>query len=342
VSGSNALNEVHTPPDALFLIASGDPGPTHDDMEATAESYRDRPGTNVDYVEISGTDHLSVISDGRTFDAITGFLDEAFGTPTERLATGRDDPRRATALRYAVLAVILFAFVGRLAGRAVKPLPTTTAPGAWILLGGATLFTLPLLATGGFWILPIGAGQQVAIAFLFAATVLWSVRYFARTGALTGPVAQWVGDGPWLPFRSVAVPGILAGLAMFVLLAPVGVIIHATVPNIERVVYWAIMAAALVPFFAAFEAIVRRGNTWQGLALGLLGRVLILAVLLIGLGIGALPYVLSLIVPMLALQYVALEVFATAAWATGRNTAVIAIAESIFIAWVAVMFSPVS
>jgi dienelactone hydrolase len=341
VSGWESPNDVHTPPNVLFVIASGDPGYTHDNMEATADTFRARQGTKVDYVEISGTNHLSVVSDGRTFDAITGFLDEAFGTPTERLATGRDDPRRATALRYALICVALFAFIGRLAGRAVKPLASNTAPGAWLLLAGASLLTLPLLATGGFWILPIGSGQQVAIASLFAAAVLWSVRYFARTGALTGPVANWVGDGPWLPFRSVAVPGILAGLAMFVLLAPAGVITHATVPNFERLVYWAILTAALVPFFAAFEAIVRRGNTWAALGLGLLGRLLLLAVLQIGLGIGALPGVLGLVVPLLAVQYIVLEIFAAGAWSKGRNAAVIAIAESIVIAWVSVMFSPI-
>ena len=50
---------------------------------------------------------------------------------------------------------------------------------------------------------------------------------------------------------------------------------------------------------------------------------------------------LGLIVPVLALEYLVLEIFATAAWSTGRNAAVIAVAESVFVAWVAVMFSPI-
>jgi alpha/beta superfamily hydrolase len=342
VSGGDAPNDVYTPKDVLFVVASGDPGAIHDSQEAAAATLQHRPGVNVQSVEISGTDHLSVVSDGRTFDAITKFLDTAFGNPTDRLSTGRDDPRRAIALRYALVCVVLFGFLGRLTGRAVKPLATSTTPGAWALLVGASLLTLPLLATGGFWILPIGAGQQVVVASLFAAAVLWSARYFARTGALTGRVAEWVGgDAPWFPFREVAVPGILAGLAMFVLLAPAGVIIHATVPNVERTVYWAILAAGSFPFFAAFEAIVRRGNTWQSLGLGLLGRAMLVLVLLVGLGLGALPGVLSLIVPVLALQYVVMEIFAASAWATGRNTAVIAIAECVFASWIAVMFSPI-
>jgi dienelactone hydrolase len=341
VSGGDAPNDVYTPPHVLFIVAAGDPGQIHDGQAAAAAQLKQRPGTAVKSIEISKTDHLSVVSDGRTFDAITGFLDNAFGTPTDRLSTGRDDPRRATATAYAFVAVILFGFLGRLAGRAVPPLPTTTAPGAWILLAAASLLTLPLLATGGFSILPIGAGQQVAIATMFAAAVLWSARYFVRTGFVTGTVAEWVGDGEWLPWRSVGVPGVLAGLAIFVMLAPAGVVLHATVPNLERLVYWVILAAAMLPFFAPFEAIVRRGGTWAALGFGLLGRALLVGVLLIGLGIGALPGVLGLILIPLAVQYLVLEVFAAAAWSTGRNAALIAVVESIFVAWVAVMFSPI-
>ncbi len=342
VSGSNAPNDVHTPADILFLIASGDPGPIHDDQEAAAAILEQRPGVNIKSVEISGTDHLSVVSDGRTFDAITGFLDDAFGTPTERLATGRDDPRRATALTYALVVVVLIGFLGRAAGKAVKPLATTTGGGAWILLAGASLFTLPLMAVGGFWILPVHAGQQVIVSTLLAAAVLWTVRYFVCSGVITGRVAEWVGDGAWMPFRSVGLPGVVAGAAIFAMLAPAGVITHATVPNLERLVYWIMLTAASLPFFAAFEAIIRRGNTWAALGFGLLGRALLLGVLFIGLGVGALPGVLGLVLPLLAIQYIVLEIFAVNAYSTGRNPALIAVVDAVFVSWIAVMFSPIS
>ena len=341
VSGGDAPNDAYTPPHVLFIVAQKDPGVIHDSQEAAAEVLKMRPGVDVQSVEISKTDHLSVVSDARTFDTITKFLDDAFGAPTDRLTTGRNDPRRSTALGYALVCVILFGFLGRLVGRAVNPLPVTTTPWAWVLLIASTLLTLPLMATGGFGILPVGAGQQSAIGLLVAAAVLWGTRYFARTGAITGQVAEWIGDGDWMPMRSVWLPGALAGLAMFVLLAPAGVIIHATVPNTERAIYWVILAAAMVPFFAAFEAIVRRGNAWQSLGLGLLGRLVLLVGLEIGLGLGVLPFVLGLVVPLLAIQYIVIEVFAAGVWSRTRNGAVIAIAESVFIAWIAVMFSPI-
>ncbi len=342
VSGGDLANEVWTPPHVLFVVAENDPGQIHDGQEAAAKTLKERPDVDVESVEIKGTDHLSVVNDGRTFDAITGFLDTAFGETAGWSPV--DGPRRPAAcdrLVYVLVAAALVGFLGRLAGRAVRPLPNTTAPGAWILLAGTSLLAMPLMAVGGYGVLPLGAGQAVAISVGLAAALMWIVRYYARAGVFTGTVAGWVGDGDWMPFRSVGVPGILSGLAIFVLLAPVGVVLHATVPNLERAIYWAILAAALLPFFAAFEAIVRRGGTWAAVGYGVLGRVLLLVLLFVGVAIGALPGVLSLILVPLAFQYILLEIFAATAYATGRNPALIAVVDAIFVAWVAVMFSPV-
>ena len=342
VSGGDIANEVYTPPHVLFIRADGDPGPLKDSQDAVAKTVEARSGVEVKTVEISGTDHLSVVNDARTFNAISTFLDDAFGgAPAGRLSTGRDDPRRGTATSYVLVIVILIGFLGRIVGRAVRPLPNTTGPGAWLLLAGSVLIATPLLATGGFGILPIGAGQAVAASSALAAFILWTVRYFVRNGAITGRVATWIGDGEWMPLRSVGIPGLLAGVAIFAMLAPAGVVLHATVPNVERAIYWAIVALALLPFFAAFEAIVRRGGTWAGLGFGVLGRAMLMVLLVIGLAAGALPGVLGLILVPLVAQYVLLEVFAAAAWASGRNAAVIAVVDSIFTAWVAVMFSPI-
>jgi hypothetical protein len=341
VSGADVVNELHTPANALFIVAEGDPGDLKDGVKRAVAKLSARPGANVKLVEISGTDHLSVVRDGRTMKATTDFLDAAFGVPADRQSTGRDDPRVGTAFLYMLLAVALVGFVGRAVGRLVTPLPNTTAGGAWILLAGALLLTTPLMATGGPGFLPIGAGQPVVIGVALAAAAIWLIRHFAQRGIIGGPAASWVGDGAWLPLRSVIWPGLAAGVAIFLLLAPPGVVLHNTIPNVERLVYWIVMSALLLPFFAAFEAIVRRGSTWQAVGYGVLGRILLLAVLVIGLAIGALPGVLGLILIPLALQYVLLEVFAGACYATGRNPAVIAVVDAVFVGWVAVMFSPV-
>ena len=92
-----------------------------------------------------------------------------------------------------------------------------------------------------------------------AGGLLWGARMFATRGNIGGPVAAWLGPGPWLPFRSVAGTGVAAGGVLFVLLAPLGTVFHRLVPDPERLALWVVVAAMVLPFFAAFEAIVRRG-----------------------------------------------------------------------------------
>ncbi len=342
VSGGDVVNDAHTPPHALFIIASGDPEEIHDDMEESFELVKARPGVDAKYVEIDGTDHVTVIRDGQTVKAIADYLDVAYGVPADRESTNRNDPRWGTVMFYALVCLVLIGLLGRVIGSVVPAVPTTTTGQAWILLVGALIVTLPLMALGGLNFLPVHAGQQVAISLAFVGAALFSVRYFAHRGVIGAPVATWIGAGPWLPDRAALVPGAIAGGVIFLLLAPAGIVIHRSIPDWERLIYWGILAALMLPFFAAFEAIVRRGGTWAALGFGVLGRALTLGVLFLGINVGVLPGVLGLVATLLVLQYVMLEIFAATCYAKGRNPAVIAVVDAIFVAWVGVMFSPLS
>ena len=341
ISGGDIVNDANTPKNALFILAEGDPGDLKDSVERSVPKLQGRPGTSVKLVEISDTDHLSVVRDGRTIKAIDEFMVGAFGVPADRQSTGRDDPRVGTAFLYLLVAVALTGFLGRAVGRLVTPMPSTGTGGAWILLVGALLLTMPLMATGGPTFLPIGAGQQVAVSIALAAAALWAVRLGAQRGLISGRITTWLGDGPWLPLRSIIWPGVAAGAVLFLMFSPAGNVLHNGIPNVERLVYWVVLAALMLPFFAAFEAIVRRGSTWRAVGFGVLGRVVLMAGLVIGLAVGAVPGVLGLVLIPLALQYFVLEIFAGACYAVGRNTAVIAVVDAIFVAWVAVMFTPI-
>jgi hypothetical protein len=72
-----------------------------------------------------------------------------------------------------------------------------------------------------------------------------------------------------------------------------------------------------------------------------LGRLILLVVLVAGLGAGVLPSVIGLVLPLLVVQYLVLEVFAATCYARGRNPAVVAVVESVFIAWVVVTLTPI-
>jgi len=222
--------------------------------------------------------------------------------------------------------------------------PSTATGGSLWLLVGALVVTMPLMATGGPTFLPIGPDQPLVIGLGLAGAVLWGLRVAASRHALTGRPAAWLGapTSPWLPLRTAALPGVVAGLIVFVLLVPVGVVFHQMVPTPERLVYWASLAVVGLPFFAALEAFVRRGSAWRAIGLGALGRVILFAALLVGIGTGVLPPVLFLVLPILVFQYLVIEVFASTCYAWGRNPAVIAVMETVFIGWLAATLTPIS
>ena len=101
------------------------------------------------------------------------------------------------------------------------------------------------------------------------------------------------------------------------------------------------MAAVLLPFFAAYEAIVRRGGLASSVGFGLLGRVLLLATLVAGIATHTLSPVLALVLPGVAVVFVLLEIFAAGAYAVSPNPALVAVVDAVFIGWIATMFVPV-
>ena len=167
------------------------------------------------------------------------------------------------------------------------------------------------------------------------------MRWLAARRAIGGSVPSWIGTGEWLPLRSVLVPGLAAGAALFVLLNPLGAVFHRLIPTPERLVLWVAVAALVLPFFAAFEAIVRRGTVLRSIGWGVLGRVVLLAALYLGVASAAFPPVVGIVVPLLLGLFLLLEVFAATAYSAGRNPALIAVVDAIFVAWIVTATIPV-
>jgi dienelactone hydrolase len=339
VSGGFVVNDARVPPHVLFIAAQRDPGFIRDRQAILAAELQGR--TDVESLKVGGTDHVTVLWSKTTITHVIGFLDRTVGSPIDRVSAGRNDPRLGTTVIFLLVALGLVAFLGLVVGRTVQPVTSTATNGAWILLGGAVLLTMPLLATGGYNLLPLGPGQPLAVHLALAGGLLWLARFLVRRGAVTGAIARWIGDGPWLPLRSVVGPGVAAGLVLFVLLTPVGLVFHRLVPDVERALLWVVVAALMLPFFAAFEALIRRGSTRAAIGRGVLGRLLLIAALVVGVGVQILPPVLGLVIPIIVLEYVILEIFAATSYASGRNPALVAVVDSVFIAWFIVMLTPI-
>lgn len=347
VAGGWVLHDEVDPAAVLFLVAEGDPDRVHDRQELLAEDLEAR-GTAVEAHEIGGTDHITILRDSETVQRIVGFLDPIFGIEREGDLPGMEDPRFKTAGLYLVWAVILIGFLGALTGRLVPAGDgddgSAQAAGSWTgfaLVAAALLLTMPLLSVQAIDPLPIGAGLPIAVSFALASAVLWGVRIAAAGGQAGDRLARWVGDRAWMPAPRTFALGLAAGAAIFVLLLPLAAVFHRLVPTPVRLAYWVLVSALVLPFFAAFEALLRRGDALGAALRGVLGRVLLLVVLFVGVGADVLPSVLGLVLPVLVGQYVVVEVFAVTAYRNARNTAVIAVVDAFVAGWLIVTLTPV-
>lgn len=339
VSGGFQVHDAVVPDHVLLMVASGDPERIHErQAEITADLGR---RTDVVEREISGTDHITILFSNTAIEEIVSFLDPIAGLERSGQTPGLDDDRLAPGALYLVLAVITIGLIGSVAGRFVEPDESGAGAGGLLLVAAALVATYPVMAVGGFSVLPIGAGQPIVVQLLLASGLLWGLKAMVGRGMLTGRIVGWLDTGPWLPLRRVAAPGVLAALAVVLLFLPLGAIVHRLVPTPTRLLLWIVVSLMALPFFSAFEALVRRGGTWGAIGWGLLGRIVLLIVLAVGLGLGLLPPVIALVVPLLIGQYVLLEIFAATAYASGRNPALIAVTESVLIGWIVVTLTPI-
>ncbi|MGH9084275.1 MAG: alpha/beta hydrolase family protein [Acidimicrobiales bacterium] len=340
VSGGHQLYDDVLPDSVFLMVAENDPDRIHARQANIAADLADTD-SHVISSEIAGKDHVTILYSNTAITEVVEFLDPIMGIERAGEPPGLADPRLAVAARSLALTVVVVGLLGLLVARFVEPAESSGGPGGLLLIAGALVLTYPIMATGGVNVLPLGAGQPVISQLALAAGLLWGLRVMVQREVITGPVASWIGTDPWLSLRTVVGPGLAAGAAVFVLFLPLGGVIHRLVPTPERLVLWIIVTAMALPFFAAFEALVRRGGTWAALGWGLLGRLVLLLALVVGLGMGVLPPVIGLVVPLLVGQYVLLEVFAATCYARGRNPAVIAVTESVVIAWIVVTLTPI-
>jgi dienelactone hydrolase len=356
VSGGSVLNDEHVPANTLFLVASGDPDQIGDRQDELADdlSTKQLEGGGRPHIvrhTVKDRDHVTILRTDDTVQQIVKFLDPvlepAAATSRGDELPGMHDPRYATAGLYLLVVLGLVALLGLAVGQTVpEPGNAATDRSKPSVLGfavpaAALIATMPLLTAGDFGVLPLGPGQPLVMHLVLAGGLLWGGRTLARRGQLGGRVGALLGEGQWLPLRTAGWPGLVSSGIIVALVLPLAPVLHRLVPTPARAVFWVILAVAGLPFFAAYEALTRRGRGVTATLAGIGGRILLLVVTFVGATIGLLPFVLLLVLVFLIIQYALMEVFASTAFARGRNTALIAVVDAVLVAFMAVVLTPV-
>jgi dienelactone hydrolase len=349
ISGGWALWGPNRPRNSLFILAQRDPAFIRDDSIKIAgllagtnppqwnQLYGNFAGGNaVKLAEVHGTNHISIIFSADAAGQIIGWLD-GISRIHRTQAPNLKDTRRTAALIAFGLFLLLLAVIGRLTGGFAEIWPPRGAEDMWqgfALLIAAMVIAMPIAGIAplaGVLSMPV-AGDLVSWVFvsgLLMLAILWNWNALEVPAMLVRPRVTLIAAG--LAF------GLIVAVTM-----PLTVTQHRMALTPERSCMAVIAALLLLPFFYAFEFVVRRGHGWQPIVFGVIGRVIIVSMIAFAVWVNAMPAVLGLMIGLLVIQFVSYEIFANAAYRASGNLALIAIVESAWLGWLLASLMPIT
>lgn len=347
VSGGYAHSGPETPDRSLFIWASGDPGALIDRAIATADLLESEGG-DVVRVEVPGTDHLTILSSEEAVQEIVGFLDGSFGI--DRGAAPALVSESGPVALYAVAALVLTLAAARFAARfaPVAERRPVRLVGVGVGLGAlflALLVASPLLAGGApLGVLRIVLADLFGSLFAIGAGLVLVIRIGQQRGIIGTVGGEVIGGHVVTPNRWPRTVGaaLLAFAAAYALLTPLGVVAHNLSFTPERFVVFIGLTAAFLPFAWVFHAVVRRGSPWVAAGVGVVGRIVALAVIAIGLAVGTLPGVVALGVVGIVALFVLLELIAAVIYPVNADVWFLALLEALVNAWLLAVLMPIA
>lgn len=338
------------PKNALFIFAERDPEePIQDTSIALAEHlagvtkvelgkpYGDfAQGNAVEAIRMPGLNHVTIVNSPDAAATIVKWLDSSVGI--SRTAPLNLVDSRVLTQRLALLVfVILLVPLGRLCGSMVANWgEERPGPSGWVgvlILVGVLLAAMPLTSGNPAAFVPVVIGS-IQISW-FAVASLFILGVLVLTGK---PEWRRIRDGLGV---AVAV-GAVAFAIVYVCHVAFSVMLHNVALTPERLMVMAMAVVLTFPFWMGFELLVRRGGVAISTVWGSVGRIAILVLTAVGAFLNVLPFVLLLVLPILAIAFVMLEIFAASAYSTSRNLTLIAVFETLWFAWMLAASNPIT
>jgi len=209
-------------------------------------------------------------------------------------------------------------------------------PSGWIgllILGGALIAAMPLAAADPASFVPVVVGDAQLSWFGVAGLIM--------VGVLA--LSHWL---DWYRIRDGAGAAIFAAAVGFALAyvcqVAMTMAFHHLSLSPERLMVMAMACVLSFPFWMGFELLVRRGGLAISTVWAALGRILIVVLMAVGVSLGLLPFFLMLILPIIVLNFAMIEIFAASAYSASHNLTLIAIFETLWLAWLIAGSSPIT
>jgi dienelactone hydrolase len=346
ISGGFGLRGPNRPNNALFIFAEHDLDFIQEDSQQLAahlaglkqvdlgKVYGDLgAGNAVEAVRVPGVDHIQIVYSAEAAETIVKWLDSVTGMNRNQPVISAD-PRMAASLVAFLLFLVLLVPIGRVSASIAGTRDAVDGSG-WLgllILAAALLAAMPLTSLNPAVFVSLVVGD-VQVSWLLVAGIIM----------IAGLVFS--GRIEWDRFGNIAGP-LFAAAILFVTVYACQVamspVFHVLTFTPERAAAWALIALLQLPFWAAFEFLIRRGGVLMSTVKASLGRVLIIVLMILGMSAGVLPQVLGLVLPIVVIIFVMIEIFAASAYSASRNVMFIALAESAWFAWTIAATNPVT
>ena len=350
ISGGFNLEGTERPRNTLFIFAENDPGFIKETSALIAAHLAGTPkielgkvygevanGTAVEAIQVPGVDHVRIIWSEDAAGSIVRWLDSVVGMKRAG-APNLAEPR----LMFILLCLPMFIFflipIGRVCGKMAplwerRPLDTT----GWLGLIALVIALFVAMALNA-------NAPQAEFLSIFEGHVI--ISWLAIAGGLLIALLAFQHPEDLRRLSNGVGPTLIAAAfafgAIVIINGAYEVALHRTALTPERLLVTLASALLLLPFFVSFELILRRGTTVMATVLGSLGRVLVIITIVVGLGLGALPFVLSLVLPVFVILFVMFEVFAASVYSSTGNLLLIAVVEALWFARTAALSWPIT
>jgi hypothetical protein len=314
---------------------------------------------------LSGTNHITILYISETMLEVNSWLDRSLfksDGKAVRAAILEDHNGAGFRLRWTIVGLLFsICLVFPLASLVIDLLklravlsrvPLRPALSQSLLFMGIIL--LAFLVSALLWtpfkppafLVGLQLGSYLAGFFLVAGLLSWGWLIWWHSRQRYGPRFEdysryWGGVITTKTLAWLLAPGLLFACVYFGL----GLFSAATWESLQftpgRVLPFIVLALCLFPYFMADEYVFRRMSIWQGYFLSLLGKVGLLAILVLAvlLSPSQLGF-LMILLPVLAILYVIFGLFSIWLFWLGRDFVMVAVLQTLLFAWVISGFFP--
>ncbi|GAB4334138.1 MAG: alpha/beta fold hydrolase [Candidatus Abyssubacteria bacterium] len=286
--------------------------------------------------EVPGTDHITILFSMNAHEQIRDWLRQTWDMPPNTVKPS--DPRLAWMGWMYLLAFLLFFGLCSATAWYLPAIPQRTGREvvlnlvAFAVVCFVTLFVNMLAPPLSFITMPVGDNL---------------VSYFFVAGAIFFLVAARRGNIDFSHFKANAGRTMFAALALFLIVyltfgAIATEVWFRQLLTLQRLFWALLILPLLLPFFIAFEASFKRGNTLVALVASLIGVFIALGMLVAGVALGVADGFLMLIIIPMAICNVIFQLFAVYIYHLSRNYFITAIFNAFIMAWQYAVLFPLS